>query len=108
MQQPQKCSGTIVAFAEPHVGARSALSAVDSISAGYSPVRSAAPCNESLSHFTILVIQIFVYPNAFNDHLVWGSLLVLLLTRGPGVFSLDYLIERLVFSRRQSATNRVR
>jgi putative oxidoreductase len=42
----------------------------------------------------ILVIQIFVYPNAFNDHLVWGSILVLLLTRGPGVFSADFLIER--------------
>jgi putative oxidoreductase len=40
------------------------------------------------------VIQTFVYPNAYNDHLVWGAILVLLLTRGPGVFSLDYLIER--------------
>ena len=53
----------------------------------------------------VLVIQIFVYPNAFNDHLVWGSILVLLLTRGPGVFSLDYLIERFVF-RRRSAMHR--
>jgi putative oxidoreductase len=51
---------------------------------------------------TILMIQIFVYPNAYNDHLVWGSILILLLTRGPGAFSLDYLIERLVFSRRPS------
>jgi putative oxidoreductase len=25
----------------------------------------------------IAVIQTFVYPNAYNDHLVWGSLLVL-------------------------------
>jgi putative oxidoreductase len=41
----------------------------------------------------IAVIQIFVYPNAYNDHLVWGSILLLVLTRGPGVFSLDYLIE---------------
>jgi putative oxidoreductase len=51
---------------------------------------------------TIAVIQIFVYPNAYNDHLVWGSILVLVLTRGPGVFSLDYLIERAV--RRRHAT----
>jgi putative oxidoreductase len=43
---------------------------------------------------TIAVIQIFVYPNAYNDHLVWGSILLLLLTRGPGVFSLDHLIDR--------------
>jgi putative oxidoreductase len=42
----------------------------------------------------IAVIQAFVYPNAFNEHLVWGAILVLLLTRGPGVFSLDYLIGR--------------
>jgi putative oxidoreductase len=54
----------------------------------------------------IIVIQIFVYPNAFNDHLVWGSILVLLLTRGPGAFSLDYLIERLFVSRRPSAMHR--
>ena len=31
----------------------------------------------------ILVIQLFVYPNVYSDHLVWGSILVLLLTRGP-------------------------
>jgi putative oxidoreductase len=42
----------------------------------------------------LAVIQTFVYPNAFQDHLVWGAILVLLLTRGPGVCSLDYLIER--------------
>jgi putative oxidoreductase len=48
----------------------------------------------------IAVIQIFVYPNAYNDHLGWGSILVLVLTRGPGVFSLDYLIERVAITRR--------
>jgi putative oxidoreductase len=53
----------------------------------------------------ILVIQTFVYPNAYNDHLAWGSILLLLLTRGPGVFSLDYLIERGVASRRRSAVS---
>jgi putative oxidoreductase len=42
----------------------------------------------------IAVIQSFVYPNAYNEHLVWGAILVLLLTRGPGVFSVDYLIGR--------------
>ena len=42
----------------------------------------------------ILFIQIFVYPNAWTDHLFWGSALVLILTRGPGVFSVDYLLER--------------
>jgi len=48
----------------------------------------------------IAVIQTFVYPNAYNDHLVWGSILLLLLTRGPGVFSIDYLIDQ--YFRRRS------
>lgn len=55
----------------------------------------------------ILVIQTFVYPNAYNDHLVWGSILVLLLTRGPGVFSLDYLVERFIVRRRRLAQGRM-
>jgi putative oxidoreductase len=49
----------------------------------------------------VAVIQTFVYPNAYTDHLVWGSILLLLLTRGPGVFSIDHLIERLVARRHQ-------
>lgn len=40
------------------------------------------------------VIQTFVYPNAWTEHLVWASILVFLLTRGPGAFSLDHLIAR--------------
>jgi putative oxidoreductase len=39
-----------------------------------------------------LVIQIFVYPMSWVDHLTWGVMLLLLLSRGPGVFSLDHLI----------------
>ena len=42
----------------------------------------------------ISVIQIFVYPNAWPDHVLWGSVLLFLLTRGPGSLSIDYLIER--------------
>jgi putative oxidoreductase len=48
----------------------------------------------------IAVIQTFVYPNAYSDHLVWGAILVLVLTRGPGVFSLDHLIARAYQKRR--------
>lgn len=40
------------------------------------------------------VIEVLVYPQAWAEHLMWASMLVLLLTRGPGVFSLDHLIER--------------
>ncbi|HYR84356.1 MAG TPA: DoxX family protein [Terriglobia bacterium] len=42
----------------------------------------------------ITVIQIFVYPSAWPDHVLWGSILIFLLTRGPGALSLDYLIYR--------------
>ena len=42
----------------------------------------------------VAVIQTFVYPQAWTEHLLWASVLVFLLTRGPGTFSLDHLIER--------------
>ena len=42
----------------------------------------------------IVVIQLFVYPNAWPDHLLWGSILIFLLTRGPGALSIDHLIKR--------------
>jgi len=48
----------------------------------------------------ISVIQIFVYPGAWPDHVLWGSILIFLLTRGPGPFSIDYLIERWYSKRR--------
>jgi putative oxidoreductase len=46
-----------------------------------------------------LVIQIFVYPQSWADHLAWLTFLLLLLTRGPGVISLDHLIGK-YFTRR--------
>ena len=42
----------------------------------------------------IAVIQTFVYPQAWVEHLTWASILVLLLTRGPGAISIDHLIWR--------------
>ncbi len=42
----------------------------------------------------IAVIQTFVYPEAWTDHFMWASALVFVLTRGPGVFSLDHLIAK--------------
>jgi putative oxidoreductase len=44
----------------------------------------------------ILVIQVFVYPQAWPEHLLWASILLFLLTRGPGALSIDYLIDRAV------------
>jgi putative oxidoreductase len=42
----------------------------------------------------IATIQIFVYPSAWSEHLLWGSVLLFLLTQGPGALSLDHLIAR--------------
>jgi putative oxidoreductase len=52
----------------------------------------------------IAVIQVFVYPNAWSDHLLWASALVLLLTRGAGAFSLDHWIARIRDVRRPLTT----
>jgi putative oxidoreductase len=46
-----------------------------------------------------LVIQIFIYPGSWLDHLMWATLLLLVLTRGPGVFSLDHVIGRRLLGR---------
>ena len=40
----------------------------------------------------IAVIQTFVYPHAWSEHLTWGSILLFLLTRGGGPLSLDRLV----------------
>ncbi|MBT8768923.1 DoxX family protein [Metapseudomonas boanensis] len=41
-----------------------------------------------------LVIQIFVYPDAYPIHGVWAASLLLLIAQGPGVLSIDHLIAR--------------
>ena len=42
----------------------------------------------------VAVIQVFVYPGHWGEHLLWASLLLLLLARGAGVVSLDHLAKR--------------
>lgn len=42
----------------------------------------------------IAVIQTFVYPEAWPDHLQWSAFMLLLPARGPGCISLDALISR--------------
>ena len=41
-----------------------------------------------------LVIQLLVYPGAYATHGTWAALLLLLIARGPGVFSLDHGLVR--------------
>jgi len=42
----------------------------------------------------VSIIQIFVYPENWAEHLLWASLLLVVLTRGAGVFSLDQVADR--------------
>ena len=41
-----------------------------------------------------LVIEIFVYPDAYPTHGLWAALLLYLMARGPGIVSLDHLLAR--------------
>jgi putative oxidoreductase len=40
------------------------------------------------------VIQIFVYPNLWDIHLFWAGALLLIISKGPGLISLDATIHR--------------
>lgn len=41
-----------------------------------------------------LVIEIFVYPDAWPTHGVWAACFLYVIARGPGVVSLDHLIAK--------------
>jgi putative oxidoreductase len=51
------------------------------------------------------VIQVFVYPSAWVEHIVWASILLFLLMRGPGAVSLDHYVARW-FGKKSPVTNR--
>jgi putative oxidoreductase len=40
------------------------------------------------------VIEVFVYPEQWIEHLMWASILAFILTRGPGAFSMDHLLAK--------------
>jgi putative oxidoreductase len=42
----------------------------------------------------VAVIEIFVYPQAWPTHLQWAAMLLILLSRGAGAWSLDHVIGR--------------
>ncbi|QRQ87846.1 DoxX family protein [Cupriavidus oxalaticus] len=44
------------------------------------------------------VIEVFVYPQAWPTHIQWAAMLLVLLARGAGMFSIDWLIRRRVMS----------
>ena len=40
------------------------------------------------------IIQVFVYPSGWPEHILWATALLIIIARGPGVVSLDHLIWR--------------
>jgi len=43
--------------------------------------------------FMTLVIQTFVYPDAYVDHGLWAIAALVVIARGPGLISLDHLVK---------------
>jgi len=41
-----------------------------------------------------LVIEVFVYPDAYPTHGTWAAVLLYLIARGPGVLSIDNWLAR--------------
>ena len=39
-----------------------------------------------------MVIQLFVFPSGWPEHILWLSMLLLIISRGPGAISLDHLV----------------
>jgi putative oxidoreductase len=48
-----------------------------------------------------LVVMEYALPKAWSDNLFWATVLLFILTRGPGKLSVDHLIER-YFAKRQA------
>lgn len=42
----------------------------------------------------IAVIEVFVYPQAWPTHIQWAAILLVLLCRGAGAFSIDHWLKR--------------
>ena len=49
------------------------------------------------------VIEAFVYPEDWLQHLTWASMLLFILTRGPGPISIDHWITRTLLNRPAAA-----
>jgi len=47
-----------------------------------------------------VVIEVFVYPEDWIEHLAWAAFLLFILTRGPGPIALDRWLAPLVYGRR--------
>jgi len=46
-----------------------------------------------------LVIQVFVYPHLWAEHLFWAAALMLIMARGPGIVSVEHWLGRALAGR---------
>jgi putative oxidoreductase len=62
------------------------------------PILLALGMGTRLAAFALLsmttVIEVFVYPQAWPTHIQWAAMLLVLVCRGPGAFSIDHLLAR--------------
>lgn len=42
--------------------------------------------------FMTAVIELFIFPDGWPEHILWTGLLLQIIARGPGAISLDYLV----------------
>ncbi|MGH7069705.1 MAG: DoxX family protein [Acetobacteraceae bacterium] len=52
----------------------------------------------------VAVIEIFVFPQAWPTHIQWFAMLLVLLFRGSGALSIDWLVRRWLFGPNHSET----
>jgi putative oxidoreductase len=52
------------------------------------------------------VIEVFVYPEDWLEHLTWATTLLFILTKGPGPLSIDHYIAKVVLHRGGAAPAR--
>ncbi|HEX8738547.1 MAG TPA: DoxX family protein, partial [Casimicrobiaceae bacterium] len=52
------------------------------------------------------VIEIFVYPQAWPTHIQWAAMLLVLLCRGAGTFSLDHWLKKRLAGFRSASSAR--
>ena len=54
-----------------------------------------------------LVIEVFVYPEFWLEHLTWATTLLFILTKGPGPISIDHYIAKAYLRRSSEASVRM-
>ena len=79
-------------FVAPAVAARIAM--IDELTCSTLIMLGLATRLATLPLLGLSLVLVIAFPSDWPDHVLWGTVLLFLLTRGPGSFSIDYFIER--------------